>query len=177
MESTVVQITEVNSKQVNTKRGVGTVFEVKGSDGKSYSTFDSKLGQQAAQLRGQSAVLQFETVQKGEFTNHYLKGIEADEFVASAGPKEMVLNPYGQSNFLQPATDTKSQQINRSVAFKGATELVAAGVLTIDDVADLAKLTDKLIPIVDGTWQGEVVPFEKPENSGEGSDDLGLVKF
>jgi hypothetical protein len=75
--------------------------------------------------------------------------------------------------------DDKSAQINRSVAFKAAVELVGAGVLSIDGLEDLDKLTAKLIPIVDGTYTA--APLETLNQSsgepGAAEDDTSKFPF
>lgn len=165
MAEIIAKIDEVNSKSVNTSRGAGTVYEIK-ADGKRFSTFKAPLGKQAAELRGQTAKIEYSAVQKGEFTNYYLEGVEATDSV--------VIEVGAVSHNITPKQDDKSAQINRSVAFKGAVDLVVAGVLTIDGVGDLDALTEQLIPVVDGSY-GKL-PFGN-HTGDEEPVEADLIKF
>jgi len=144
---TTIQISEVNSKDVKTSRGTGTVYNVKASDGREFSTFKKDLGQAAGRLRGQFALIEYSEVQKGEYTNLYLDSVTATDNPDPADEVIAKLTPT-----YSYAKDLKSEQINRSVAFKAAVELVAAGTMSVDGLHDLNELTNNLIPIVDGTY-------------------------
>ena len=171
MAEIIAKIDEVNSKSVNTSRGAGTVYEIK-ADGKRFSTFKAPLGKQAAELRGQTAKIEYSAVQKGEFTNYYLEGVEG---VASAEIAPVVIEAGAVTHNITPRTqDDKSAQINRSVAFKGAVDLVAAGVLSIDGIGDLDKLTTDLIPVVEGSYTGKQLEYALDVAAGPEED---LVKF
>jgi len=82
MESTVVGIASVESKDINTKKGPSTLFVVKDAVGTEYSTFDRELAVQAAALRGQNATIGFDISTQVKpnrqgvdttYTNRYLK--------------------------------------------------------------------------------------------------------
>lgn len=71
-----VTITSVTGKQINTKNGVGTIYEIAASDGIKYATFKAPLAQKAHGLVGGAAVaLSFTTRQNGEYTNYSLQDI------------------------------------------------------------------------------------------------------
>ena len=127
MPETIITILDVEGRDVNTSRGPGRVFNVKGSDGRRYSTFNAKLAQEAVALKGQGAKIEFETRQKGEFTNYDLKALEAASVVqtvetSSNGSQGVTTVPVAS----QGPSD-KDTQIARAVALKAAVELVAAG--------------------------------------------------
>lgn len=182
MAEIIAKIDEVNSKSVNTSRGAGTVYEIK-ADGKRFSTFKAPLGKQAAELRGQTAKIEYSAVQKGEFTNYYLEGVEAAQMTAqqlagleayAPGADGAVFKGNGVVHTISAKQDDKSAQINRSVAFKGAVDLVAAGVLSIDGIGDLDKLTTDLIPVVEGSYTGKQLEYALDVAAGPEED---LVKF
>jgi hypothetical protein len=78
MEKTT-RIAEVSTSQ--TQRG-NTRYSVRDADGAEYTTFRPGIGEQARQLEGQRARLEFHEEQRGNFTNVYLDG------VAPAGEEE-----------------------------------------------------------------------------------------
>lgn len=145
---TTVQISEVESRSVNTSRGPSVVYNIKGGDGRSYSTFKADLGQKAAALRGQAATLGYTEKQNGKYTNYYLDSVEpaGDTFVAPAA------NGATSNHVSAKPSDDRAEQINRSVAFKAAVDLTSSGFFQVENIGDLDKLTKQLIPIVDGSY-------------------------
>jgi hypothetical protein len=188
----VIQISEVNSKDVNTSRGTSTVYNIKSSEGKEFSTFKKDLGQAAGKLRGQWATVEYQEVQKGKYTNYYLDAVRASE------PRELALNPTASyvdtettgglteapgttPGLIHPTItpaqavshnftykDDKSAQINRSVAFKAAVGLVTSGYVDFEGVDGIDRLTSELIPVVEGTFTAPL--SETNPSSGEPGD-------
>lgn len=189
---TVIQISEVNSKDVNTSRGTSTVYNIKSSEGKEFSTFKKDLGQAAGKLRGQWATVEYQEVQKGKYINLYLDGVSP--YTGDTKPAEGLTEaPGGTSealyNGIKPLSngpdpdvqlvskgvshnitykDDKSAQINRSVAFKAAVALVTSGYLDYPGVDGIDRLTSELIPVVEGTFTAPL--SEANLGSGEPGD-------
>jgi hypothetical protein len=86
MESTVVGIEAVESKNVNTKKGPGLLFVIKDAVNVEYTTYERELAVAAAAYKGsnQPATLGFDVVQTTKpnrqgvdttYTNRYLKSV------------------------------------------------------------------------------------------------------
>jgi len=115
-------------RDVNTKRGPGTVYDVTLGDGTKASTFDSALGKKAEDLIGQMVVVGIESSQSadGRYTNTYLNSIETTSEVESGtGMPATPSTPFSPD--LTP--DEGAKRISRSVALKMAAEdAIARGV-------------------------------------------------
>jgi hypothetical protein len=60
-----VTLKDIESQEVKTRRGPANIYRIKASDGRTYSTFDHELAQQAAPFRGQSVILDYVESQNG----------------------------------------------------------------------------------------------------------------
>ena len=99
MESTVVGIASIESKDINTAKGPGTLFILKDVVGTEYTTFDRELAVQAAALRGQNATIGFDITTNVKpnrqgvdttYTNRYLKSLGA---AGASQPSEHTFDP------------------------------------------------------------------------------------
>ena len=153
MESTVVGIASVESKDINTAKGPGTLFIVKDDLGVEYTTFDRELAVQAAGLKGHSATIGFDTTTNVKpnrqgvdttYTNRYLKTLGAGSVVSTPVASEHTFDsqvapvptvtaqgvtapPSGIQ--AQSSHSTQEESIARAVALKAAVELASNGVL------------------------------------------------
>src|SRR2546430_1272422 len=75
-QTATVTIKDVQGCPVKTKRGQGIVYRTYVEDDPiSFDTFQLDISQAAEALTGQQAVLEFEEVQNGEYTNRRLLGV------------------------------------------------------------------------------------------------------
>lgn len=81
-----------------TKNGK-TAYDVAVSDGQTYVTFDAAVAAKASGFVGQQATIRVNTVQKGQYTNHYFEdvaptgGLPAQAFPVPAGTPIAVAPP------------------------------------------------------------------------------------
>jgi hypothetical protein len=72
---TVITLEEVRT--FDTRNG-SVRYVVRGSDGNEYTTFREGIGQQAQQLHGKRARIEYHEEQRGQYTNVYLDKVEAE---------------------------------------------------------------------------------------------------
>lgn len=176
-----VQILAVEGRNVNTKRGPGTVFDVKASDGNTYTTFDAPTAQKAQASLGVGAVtLGYEQTQNGQYTNLNLKEVVGGDVIGDVATP-LPLAPAPVPALTQPVTingtpvaipvaplvdpSAKDAKITRlaaqKTAFAFASQLVRDD---LDTAAALArKLTDELVVHAHtGQWPGHVTKADDP---------------
>jgi hypothetical protein len=68
---------KVESVEVNETRNGNRRFVLKDSEGKQYTTFRPKIGDEAAKYEGRRARISFHEEERNGFTNVYLDGIQA----------------------------------------------------------------------------------------------------
>jgi len=78
MATIIQRVDDVQTRDVNTRRGAGVVYDIILGDGTKASTFDSDLGNKARQFVGQMAKVDLTSKpsQDGRYTNVYLNSIE-----------------------------------------------------------------------------------------------------
>ena len=169
MESTIVGIASVESKDVptpNGKEATGTLYIVKDAVGVEYTTFNRELAVQAAGLKGHSATIGFDTTTNVKpnkqgvdttYMNHYLKTLSG----ANGATPEIVVErsiplqsapvviqgvtlPLGATSSIQaqPSHSDRESSIARAVALKAAVDLASNGVLndpTASGITSIAK--------------------------------------
>src|SRR6184192_493543 len=123
MAEATVKVTGVFTAQGENNRGPWTRYDVKDAGGNKYSTFDEGLGKKAEEAKGRTATLVYEEEQKGQYVNRILKGVAIQ--VESVNASQFA------------PTSNKDEQIARAVAFKGAIDLAAHGVLGEVDAGDI----------------------------------------
>lgn len=135
MPEVTVTLEDVESKDVNTRRGLSTVYRLKASDGRTYTTFDDKLAKEGAKYRGQTVVLDYVESQNGEYTNYNLNGVKAGEQEFAQNRPDPQLAPGFNPG---DSVTSKDTSIARAVALKAAVTYVVAGISPEDDVITLA---------------------------------------
>jgi hypothetical protein len=180
MESTIVGIQAVESKDINTSKGPGTLFLVKDVLGVEYSTFDKELAVQAAALKGHNATIGFElstTVKPNRqgvdttYTNRYLKSLSAageqafdstpPPYVPVASQGSTVASGASTSIIVsQPTQTDREEAIQRAVAIKAAVDSIVG--LELNDWGSVTSLADYY-----RAWlNGEVPNTYVDDNSG-----------
>jgi hypothetical protein len=135
MAEQTIKITGVFTAEGENGRGPWTRWDVKDAGGNKYSTFDEGLGKKAEEAKGKTATLVYEEEQKGQYVNRILKGV-AIETLGTQLNRENGVSGHGNT---APAS-TKDEQIARAVAFKGAIDLAAHGILNgPEDIIAVAK--------------------------------------
>src|SRR5581483_4645917 len=112
MPELTLTLNDVESKDVNTRRGLSTVYTLKGSDGRTYTTFDRELAVAASELRGKTVVFDYVESKNGDFINYNLNAV-----TEAAGGVDIPV----QTIAATPSTD-KDVSIARAVALKAAVE-------------------------------------------------------
>ena len=183
METTVT-IESVEGKSINTRRGPSTVYNVETSDGKRYSTFDSKLAESAATLRGKTAVIEYqvrENVRDGKtYVNHDLKGVQPAISPADIVPVQITETPRIDSQ-----KSDKDLSIARSVALKAAVDTATGLQWTESPSAPVLSLADEYLDwLLNGSKKpAQTVtdpPTTAPGGTGETEDefvDAGMIQF
>ncbi len=151
-EATIVASKVFGPRTVNTKNGPGEVYDVRTSDDQKFGVWGD-LGKTIQAAEGATFKIEYTEYEKGGFVNKTIKSAN----LTSVGN---VVPLSGNSNVIPQ--DARSQQINRSVAFKGAIDLlVATGIGPdpstgagpgLDVVFAVNELTEALLPVVDGTF-------------------------
>jgi len=81
---------KVESVEVNETRNGNRRFVLKDSEGKQYTTFRPKIGDEAAKYEGRRARISFHEEERNGFTNVYLDGIQpaaADDDAEAGGER------------------------------------------------------------------------------------------
>lgn len=134
MPEVTVTLNDVDSRDVKVRGEDATVYSFKASDGRKYDTFKREIAVPGSQLRGRLVVIDFDEVQKGDYTNYKLKGIKlADAGEAGGGGFAATAN-LGTSDDIPRASD-KDTSIARAVALKAAVE-TAVGLQLMDADSD-----------------------------------------
>lgn len=171
-EVVVVTIEDVSSRDVNTRNGTKTVYNIKASDGRYYGTFDENNGRKAGTLKGQSVRLEYsfrESHKDGKtYQNYDLKGIEANAFAPSPDvppSAQTVLNLVAS----QGPSD-KDLSIARAVALKAAVETFATGALDLSSAENILAVSDTYVDwLLNGTKEEtKADPFEDLQQNGRG---------
>lgn len=138
MPEVTVTLEDVESKDVNTRRGLSTVYRLKASDGRTYTTFDDKLAKEGAKYRGQTVVLDYVESQNGEYTNYNLNGVKAGET-----PTGIILPtaaPLFSASPANPTQESRDTSIARAVALKAAVEVSVGGISEGNGVLETANI-------------------------------------
>jgi hypothetical protein len=165
-----------------------TRYTVK-AGGRKYVTFKREVVEPAALLVNQRATLVYTESQNGEYTNYGLEGVKAapQEAVAatetvsqgtlgaqSVSSGSNVRTVYGAS----AAEQKKDVSIARAVAFKGAVELAAAGVITIESPSSVLDIAARFTPWLLNEAQYPANPFaDLAIASSDEPVGVGLVDF
>lgn len=168
-----VTLVSVEGKNITTARGPGIIYEVRASDGRTYSTFMQPLAQKASSLQGQVVTLSYQERQKGQYTNYQLEGVfGSNESPAAADtvPIGPVVSPVAQIPVAPPVNaDLRDLKIQRQAAQRTAAIFVSglyAGAgpdMLHEAVGNLRKLTaDLLAHTASGEWAGGIVVPAEP---------------
>lgn len=201
MESTIVGIASVESKDINTAKGPGTLFIVKDDLGVEYTTFDRELAVQAAGLKGHNATIGFDTTTNVKpnkqgvdttYTNRYLKTLSS----ANGATPEIVVErsiplqsapvviqgvtlPLGATSSIQaqPSHSDRESSIARAVALKAAVDLASNGVLndpTASGITSIAKFFEPYLLGKDTPTEqtASPVPLVAAGVVSSGADDI-----
>ena len=194
MPESIVQIEDVSSRQVSTRYGPKTVWNIKASDGRYYGTWDAELGQAAGRSRGQQVEIEYEYRQSQKngntYDNYDLKALRAstvqgttqDTGNAQEAPRTAPVASYGPSGNTKSYQD-KDSSIARAVALKAAVELAAGGVIEDPSPEGLVTVSEYFTGWLltgDGP-KAEVVPI-RDSDPGDETDlatapDGSLLKF
>lgn len=147
MPEVTVTLEDVESKDVNTKRGLGTVYRLKASDGRTYTTFDREIAKTAAELRGKTVVFDYVQSQNGDFTNYNLNGVKAGTGIPEVANTDNFATQPVTGFHTGDSVTSKDTSIARAVALKAAVETVVgsdaydtAGVPPDDTIINIANI-------------------------------------
>lgn len=157
MPEVTVTLEDVESKDVNTKRGLGTVYRLKGSDGRTYTTFDREIATKAAELRGKTVVFDYVESKNGEWVNYNLNGVKAGAFATTPAPAQgfPTETPQGST----PNTD-RDTSIARAVALKAAVTYVVGANPEQDPIALADEYVEWLLTGVSRSSDDTTTPAE-----------------
>ncbi|HEY6018839.1 MAG TPA: hypothetical protein VIY48_02810 [Candidatus Paceibacterota bacterium] len=174
MAEIIAKIDEVNSRQGVSQRTQKpyTVFEVKTTDGKKYSTFKAPLGQMAGALRGQAVVIQYSEQERNGYTNYTLEGIQPSQsqpvetgqqgVVVQAGPVSHNLTATASYS-----TSSKDESIARAVALKAAVDTVTGLQIVDANSSVVLAVADVYRAWLLGEKESAPDPFGGETNTGE----------
>jgi hypothetical protein len=134
MDATI-QVESVFSKSTS----VGDLYILKAADNREFSTKRRDLAEKAKALQGQTATVQFKEVQKGQYTNRYLDGIEA------AGGAVVTSTTISAA----PASSNSNPAASRGVAVKVAAQVLALADGDDQTLANLFTLADGIASYVE----------------------------
>lgn len=172
-QQTQVQVLQVEARNVNTKKGPGVIYDLKASDGRTYSTFDAALGQNALQLQGQVVTIDFDVRQNGNYTNYTLNGLFPQGAIVPVNT-----NPPVSPSPAPAQNGSREDSIVAQSAYKAACELAAgvfqgAGPDLVPEVVGFVRmLTDELaVRAKTGSWSNTITtnPIAEPEPVAAGS--------
>ncbi len=136
MATAVDTITSYSKKDVTTRYGQKTVTAFHTVAGKEYSTFKGEIASQAVLLMNQPVEIEYETQQKGEYTNNYLLGVKT---VGGATPVPQADPGPTPEPVTSPYQAHKDEAIARAVALKAAVDtLPSLGEPTKDPASVIA---------------------------------------
>lgn len=127
--------TAVDGKKGTNKFGPFWFRVFKTAGGDRYQTFDVDLGDKIAASFGTPVEVTYEVEENGKYQNNVLKGIR--EETASANLQALL-----EQN---PPQDSRELRIMRQSGLDRAINTVKAGIVEVDGVADLFRLSDAYI--------------------------------
>ena len=170
------QVLGVEGRQVNTKRGPGTVYSIKFSDGQTYDTWIGQLAGEARDLSGQTIVAEVEVVQNGQYTNYRWNGIKGPapaQATTVATPNQTNTTagiPIVKSNGgMDPEREAKIvRQSSLATAFRFTGDLLQSGYLAADEAEQHAlALAERLYNRVFGKKVEAETEAERPKATVE----------
>ena len=185
MPESIVQIEDVSSRQVSTRYGPKTVWNIKASDGRYYGTFDAELGQAAGRSRGQQVEIEYEYRQSQKngntYDNYDLKALRASTVQGTTKDTGNVQESLTEAPVASQAYSGKDSSIARAVALKAAVELAAGGVIedpTPDGLLTVSEVFTDWLLTGEGSPKAQVVPI-RDEDPADDSQyvDTSMVKF
>jgi hypothetical protein len=134
MQQTVT-LTESAKKTGNNAKGAWFFYTFKDAGGNKWQTgFNDNLGAKLTEVQNQSITLTYHEEERGNFTNYVIDSFEVGG--SSEGVAQVT-----HAHSAPTSVNSKDESIARAVAFKGAIELAAAGVLDPDPhgITDVAE--------------------------------------
>lgn len=135
----------------------GPVWEATLADGTKVSTFDEDIAGQLEEFEGQAARLEIETTTKGQYTNHYVNGVEpapagAAKTAKKAGRGKTQAagkSSSGRSSDRTSPPDPTGERIARTSGIKIASDFAIAAELDEPDLELARRITQYILT---GDW-------------------------
>lgn len=169
----IVTLVSFETKTGMGQRGPWQMWLFKDAGGNAYQTFDAALATKAQALVGQSARLQYEAMQRGQYVNNVIKAIEAAALAPAATAPNAPLGAPNAQTYIPQAAPDKEKRIHRQTASKVAADVIQVLGLEVNSLDEFVQLCDSLVSYYEtGSAPGSSVPVAL---NGAASSDAAPV--
>lgn len=141
MPFTTTTLVSHEQKSGSNAKGPWTVNKFKAQDGRQYDTFDKDLAARALERLNVPSVLEYEEVQKGQYTNYTLTGVAPADSDAAAAPSA----PQTAAPAAGGEDDRQLRIMRQSALERAILTFNTAGQDPLTHQAELLELADQYI--------------------------------